>query len=259
MELKYDIPYTAQDVALLYEHAPNVAEKARIISELFDTVPVAQRIAISHGEKFQGLLQLVCTHIPQEGGTYLLELTHNKDPRVVNAAVVAMGNLKYSSDFETRLKEIASDDTNELIREHATQSLLNWGTDRAFADKVWAMKSFDDGYRRMALDWYAKHVPSDARDLCLDYLTHPDSEPVRVKAIQVLGILKEEPGQHDVFDALVPIAKETSYGARAAAVVALGQLGNKKALPILQPITLHAPDGIRGLAKASIEQLKKTP
>jgi aminopeptidase N len=257
MELKYDIQFQPKDVAIMYEHAPNVAQRARIISELFDTLPSAQRIAIAHGEKFQGLLQMICTHIPQEGGTYLLELTHHADPRVVNAAVVAMGNLKFSGDFESRLKEIAKYDTNELIREHAVQALLNWSKDRAFVNKVYEMKAFDDGYRRMAMDWYAKNAPGDARDICLDYLTHPDAEPTRVKAIQILGNLKEEPGQHDVFDALVPIAKETSYNARSAAVVALGQLGNKKAIPILEPITLHAPNGIRGEAKAAIEQLKK--
>ncbi len=257
MELKYNTHFSPEDVAILYAHAPNAAQKARIISGLFDTIPVSQRVGIAHGEKFQGLLQLICGHIPFDGGSYLLELTHNKDPRVVNAAVVAMGNLRFSGDFESRLKEIAQYDTNELIREHATQALLNWSTDRTFANKVWTMKSFDDGYRRMALDWYAKHAPGDARDTCLDYLTHSDSEPVRVKAIQILGNLKEEPGQQDIFNALVPIAKETSYNARAAAVIALGQLGNKKAIPVLEPITLHAPNGIRGLAKASIEQLKK--
>jgi HEAT repeat protein len=60
-----------------------------------------------------------------------------------------------------------------------------------------------------------------------------------------------------VFSALVKVAQETSYGARAAAIRSLAQLGDKDAIPILQPITTHAPNGIEGAAKAAIEALNK--
>jgi HEAT repeat protein len=60
-----------------------------------------------------------------------------------------------------------------------------------------------------------------------------------------------------VYDTLVGIAKETSFGARRAAIQSLAALGNKAAIPVLQPFTTHAPGGIRGAASAAIAALSK--
>jgi len=258
MELNYAMPFSAEDVATLYAHAPNVAQKARIINFLFDKIPQSNRIAIGHTESFQGLLQMIATHIPQAGLSYLMELTHDRDARVVNAAIVAIGNLKFNDVGMIRLQEIQSGNSNEAIREHAMQAMLNWTTTPALARKVWMMKSFDDGYRMMALDWFAKNFPDEGREKCLQFIAKSNSEAVRVKALQLLGTLKETQGSHAVFDTLVDVSKEISFRARVAAIVSLGQLGNKKAIPILKPFTIHGPGGVRGAAQASIDQLNKT-
>ena len=258
MELKYDIPFSPQDVAVMYAHAPNVAQKARIITFLFDTLPTAQRIGIAHTEKFQGLLAMIASHIPQDGSSFLLELTKNPDERVVNAAVLAMGNLQRDEAMAARLTQIAQNDKNEVVREHAMQSLLNWQTDPAMARKVWTMKAFDDGYRVMALDWFSKHAPDEARDKGVAAITHPDGEYLRTKAAQVLGVVKEKPGEHRVYDALISVAKETSYRTRVAAIASLGQLGNKSAIAVLTPFIQHGPGGVRGTAQAAVDQLKKS-
>jgi aminopeptidase N len=257
MELKYDIKFSPQDVALVYAHAPNVAQKARIINFLFDTIPTAQRIGIGHTETFQGLLAMIANHIPQEGSSYLFELSRNQDERVVNAAVIAMGKLQKDDAMAARLADIAKNDSNEMVREHATQSLLNWETDPAMARKVWTKGSFDDGYRTMALDWFGAHAPDEAREKCLAFITHSDSEVVRWKAAQVLGIVKEKPGEHRVYDALVAIANETSYRTRVAAIASLGQLGNKQAITVLTRFIAHGPGGVRGTTQAAVDQLKK--
>lgn len=257
MELKYKTAFTPQDVYGLYAHAPNAAQKARIIAGLFDTIPVAQRVAIGHGEPVPGLLQMIAAHLGQEGEDYLLYLTHAADQRVVDAAVVHLGMLTKDFPVFDRLRQIAESNPNETVRERATQALLNWNTDPAFTQKVWGMKAFDDGYRKMALDWWGTHSPDEARSRCLAILAHPDSEPLRVVAVQVLGRVKEKPGEHAVFDALVKVAKETSYAARGAAIASLVQLGNKHAIEVLKPISTHAPNGIMGAAKSAIDQLSK--
>jgi len=257
MELKYDIPFSPQDIAVMYAHAPNVAQKARIITFLFDTMPTPQRIGIGHTEKFQGLLTMIANHIPQEGSTYLVELSKNPDERVVNAAVVAMGNLAKDDAMAERLRDISANDKNEIVREHAMRSLLNWETDPTLARKVWTMKAFDDGYRIMALDWFSKHAPDEARDKALAVIQNSDAEYLRTEAAQVLGVVKEKAGEHRVYDALVGIAKETSYRTRVAAINALGQLGNKDAIAVLTPFTQHGPGGVRGSAQAAVDTLKK--
>lgn len=257
MELRYAIPYSEQDVMSLYRHAPNAAQRARIVSGLFDSIPVKQRIALGHGEKFYGLLQMIAPKITAEGGWYLAELTRHPDKRVVNAAVQTISGQPSSAAMVTRLREIAESDPNEAIRENAMRGLLGWSTDPALALKAWKLKAFDDGFRRMALDWWGKNSPGLARQKALAVLAKPDSEALRITAIQVLGKVKEAPGQEVVFTALMKVARETSYSARCNAVTALGDLGNKKAIPILQPLARRAAGNLPGLAQQALEKLKK--
>ena len=259
MELHYAIPMTEHDIYELYRNAPNVAQKARIISGMFDTLSVPQKIAIGHSEKYFELLSLIAGKVGQEGLNYLLELTRNSDPRVVNAAVTNLGKLKLNETAVARLKEIAKANSNETIREHATQSLLNDSNDEELATATWTKKAFDDGYRVMALDWWGKHTPEAARTKAMAILRNPDSEPVRIMAIRVLGRVKDNPEEEFVMRALVKVAQETSYNARNAAIQSLGQLGNKAAIPYLKAIATHAPNGIKGTASNVIDQLSKLP
>jgi aminopeptidase N len=258
MELQYDIAFTPQDVAAMYAHAPNVAQKARIVRFLFDTIPVAQRIGIGHTEKFEGLLQMIATHIPAEGSSYLLELSRNDDPRVVRAAIVQMGNLAKDAALVIRAQEVAKNHKNEAVRESAMQSLLNWSSDPALARRVWGMRAFDDGYRVMALDWFSKRAPGECREKALAFIAKPDGEYVRTKAAQVLGVVKEKAGERRVYDALIAIARENSYRTRLAAITSLGQLGNNNAIEVLMPFTTHGPGGVRGAAQTAIDLLKKS-
>ena len=259
MELHYAIPMTEHDVYEMYRKAPNVAQKARIISGMFDAISVPQRVAIGHGEKYYELLSMIAGKVGQEGISFLLELTRNSDARVVNAAVTNLGNLKLDDTVTARLREIAKSSPNETIREHALQALLNGIDDAALAESAWNKKAFDDGYRVMALDWWGKHTPDAARAKSLEIIRHPDSEPVRIMAIRVLGRVKDKPDEDFVMHALIKVAQETSYNARNAAIQSLGQLGNKAAIPYLKPIAAHAPNGIKGTASGVIDQLSRIP
>ncbi|MBI3721550.1 MAG: HEAT repeat domain-containing protein, partial [Fimbriimonas ginsengisoli] len=204
-----------------------------------------------------GLLQMIAGSVGQDGAYYLLELSHHSDEGVVNAAVQAMAGLPKDQTLIDRLGQIAEHDPNEAVREHATQALLNWADGPDLADKVWKLKAFDDGYRRMAMDWWGKHSPDEARIKALAILDDPDSEPLRTTAIEVLGRVKEKGASSAVYAALAPVAQETSYWSRLAAINALGALGNKSAIEVLEPFVTHGPQGIRGAAKAAIAQLRK--
>lgn len=255
MELHYAIPLTEHDVYELYRHAPNAAQKARIIAEMFDTLSTGQRVAIAHGEKFFALLAMIANHLGQGGKDYLLESSRNADARVVNAAIVALGRLKPDEAVAARLRQLADTHANEAIRESAMRVLLGASGTAALAQIAWNRKAFDDGYRMMALDWWGSHDPNLARNKCLAILRQPDSEPLRVQAIRVLGRVKDKPDDQAVYRALLKVAIETSIGARSAAIDSLAKLGNKDAIPILKPFTTHAPGWIRGAASAAISKL----
>ena len=257
MELTYKMPYNPDQIVQLYKHAPNCASKARLIADFFPTLPLAQRLLIARSEKNDQLLQMIAGKLQQDGIAEIVGLTRHSNKAIVNAAVVALGSLTADPKALARVQEIASKDSNESIREHATQVLLNWSKDDKLAQQVWKQKAFDDGYRLMALDWWAKNNPEFARTTSLGLVKSPDTEVLRVKAIQILGQLKEKPGEHTIYDLLIPVAQETTIAARRAAITALGELGNKAAIPILTPFTQHGPGTIRGTATAAIATLSK--
>ncbi len=258
-EIKYDHKFTGRQVYDLYRNAPNAACKARIISQLFSSIPVTDRITIAHTETYPGLLAMMASHMGAEGEDYLTELSHNSDERVVNAACIALGAIPASDETaRTRLLQIMEDDKCEPVRERAMQALLNGSKDFRYVQMAWTLPAFDDGFRVMALRWWQSHLPDEARSRSLEVLGGNSPEPLRVAAIQVLGQVGEKPGSHDVFNALAPITQETSIGERSAAVVALGRLGNKDAISVLEPIAQHAPGRIMGEARDSLKKLGAT-
>ena len=76
----------------------------------------------------------------------------------------------------------------------------------------------------MSLDWWADNDPDEARKRALVILGQPDNEPMRVKAVQVLGRVKDLPSQSRVFKALTQISHESEGSARDAARDALAKL-----------------------------------
>jgi aminopeptidase N len=256
-EIKYTHRFTPQQIIELYRYAPNAASKARIITTFFDQLPIRIRTALGHTEKYPRLLQLIAAHIGVGGERYLVELTHHPDDRIVNAAVEALGKIQTTDEVvRIRLIQLLEQAKNDRIREQAMQAILNSQRDLKFVQMAWTLPAFDDGYQIMALKWWGDHDTIEARSRCLDILRHPITEPLRIAAIQVLGKIGEKGSSHDVFNAIVPITQETSFGARAAAVTTLGMLGDKDAIPVLQPISTHAPEQIEGLAKQAIQKLQ---
>jgi len=72
----------------------------------------------------------------------------------------------------------------------------------------------------------------------------------------VLGRLKDKPGETRVRKALEKILTgETSFGARNAAIDALGNLGDKAAIPAIRPYLNHSLVFFRNTAKGAIARL----
>jgi len=256
-EIKYEHHFDGMQVYQLYRHAPNAASKARIIAAFFSRIQLKDRIAIAHTETSPLLLAFLASHMGDDSENFLVELSHNADERVVNAAAQALGKMIATDDVSRqRLLQLLDGDKNDKVREQAMQALLNGSVDFRFVQMAWALPAFDDGFRIMAIKWWGDHIPDEARSRCLEILKNPGSEPLRVVAIQVLGKVGEKGDGHEVFHAIVPITQETSFNARAAAVTALGLLGNKDAIPVLQPISERAHERIEGLAKEAIKKLE---
>ena len=128
---------------------------------------------------------------------------------------------------------------------------------RALADRAWKTEGHADGYRRIALDWWEKKQPNTARERALEALEGGVPEPTRVHAIGMLGRLKDQPNQHQVYEALVRVVQESSFGARNTAINALGDYGDKAAIPLLEPLEKADLVFFRRSAKGALEKLRK--
>ena len=72
---------------------------------------------------------------------------------------------------------------------------------------------------------------------------------------QALGALKDKPGETRVYSALTDILKETSFGARFAAISALASYGNPDAVKLLEPFRTNSLVFFRQASDGAIESL----
>jgi HEAT repeat protein len=106
------------------------------------------------------------------------------------------------------------------------------------------------------MNQFAESDKDRARGICLSQLKSPRNEALRVLAIRILGRVKDQPGQTEAYDALVKVTKEKSFGARAAAIDALAEYGDKKAIPVLEPLLNHPLSFLRNNVQGAVARLK---
>ena len=226
-ELKYDAGFSPTDIAALYRHAPNTGQRGRIVREFFDQIPVAERIELARSETYAPLVQQILDKIGAEGAAFLLEETRHTDDRVVITTLYRLAGLPRlpGPEFRTRVEELMKSAKVEAVREIAARVLLKWTTtDGSVAAQVYRMTAFDDDFRRAAFDWWGNRAPDEARRRALLVLDHPDNEPLLIKAIQILGKVKDTPGTSRAYRALTQLSQGQPGPARDAANQAIDQL-----------------------------------
>ena len=253
--IKNEIPFTVAERTELFLNAPNAGEQARILDSMMGDLTQDQWLAVAKQVKSPAILERLLGHLGASAESYLIGLTAGKDRSVANTAVSVLGGLPKSQTLLAALNGIYHNDSNELIRQNALRGLVNLTQDQALVDKAWTTDGFRDEFRNFALGWYASHKPELAREKSLETLAHPSSENVRVEAISLLGTLKDKPGETRVYDALIQILKETSFGARFRAIMALAQYGNPAAIKSLQPLTSNSLVFFRQAASGAIASL----
>jgi len=233
--ISYDVPTSADDRMALFLAAPNAASQCRIMDTMLSDLKPEQALALAKRIKSPRMLDRWLDHLGANASGYLLELTKSSDRRVADHAVNRLRGFSGSDALNARLKEIAETDPNDLLRQHAFSALLHFTNDPALAEKAWRMEGFEDGYRRIALDWWVQKRPDLGRERCLEAIKESLPEPTRVDAIRQLGGLKDKSGSREVFNALAKILTEQSFGARMAAMGSLASYGDKAAIPLIEP------------------------
>jgi aminopeptidase N len=236
-----------------WRSAPNAAVKMAIWNRSGLSGPV--RLSIFKAENSPFIkTRMFGSFNGDDSQDMLLNLTSDKDVRYVSAAINRLGVLPASDPIKARLEELYKSSPNPIIQFDAMGILINKYGEKNLIDEAWKRPGINDRFRVTALN--LKAGEEGGREFCLEQLKNPVSEPVRVAAINQLARLKDAEGKRDVYNALIKVAQERSFGARNAAVNALAAYGDPAAIPTLQPIAERGMLFIARSAKNAIKALE---
>jgi aminopeptidase N len=251
--ITYAFPISISEQLAMYHHAPNAAAKARLQETMLTKLSPEQTLALCKEEKDQELWERLIGGVKDEA--YLLEILGGADAKKVAIVASNPGSVPLTPALSAKLQDLAANDPHVIVRQSAIRSLLSSGKNDELAAKAWAMPSYNEGFRNTAMFYYVRTDPDKAREMALNVLANPDSEALRRTCISVLGGLKDKPGEHRVYDALIKVVEERSFGARNDAINALATYGDKAALPHLIPLESNSMVFTRRAAKAAVQQL----
>ncbi len=252
-----NIPFKTNELVSLFHHAPNAGEQARMVDSMMGSLTPEEWLDFAKTVKSPALLGRVIAHLSTGAEAFLIDVTHHSDRGVANTAIEALSRQGRSDAIISRLQEVAANDPDDVLKQNATRILLDFTGDATLLQKCQTTDGFRDGYRQIALQWLNRNKPDVAREQCLEQLAHPTAEPTRVTAINLLGGLKDKPGQLRVYKALLSVLKETSFGARVSAINSLAAYGDSAAIDYIKPFTTNSLVFFRQTSTNAISQLSR--
>lgn len=184
-------------------------------------------------------------------------LATGSDPKLKLEAVRWLGDHAKDVMLGTRLHAMAATETNPIIAQAMEDAGLKLNPSEGVALELWSKDSYNDGFRSVALRHWSRTSQKEARKRALEAVQKGLPEPTRVDAIRMLGDLKDEKGEEVVFNALMKVVREPSFGARNTAIDALANYGNPAALPAIQPLTKHPLAFFRSSAESAVARLTR--
>jgi aminopeptidase N len=257
VRIVYEDVLPTKDLIHIFRLAPNAAAKLIVVSRFSDSAFETDLLEVARAEKSRPVLQAMLPKLPRAAIPYLVQLTRGFDRQLAYSALSALDRFTDDPQAQDRLKEIWTRDSNEFMRDQALRELLSVAKDGSLAEEAWRLNSQDEMFCVSALRWGAEHEPNTARQKCLEVLNGPPNEPLKNEAIRQLGTLKDAPGEHRVFDALMKVAQDPSYSARLAAINSLVGFGDPRVIAVIEPMTKSNLFFARRAAIAALAKLRK--
>lgn len=253
----YRLGYTSADWLSLYQHAPNAAQKTRLLDMAYTGLKAQDKDLLMESETNVTLRRRMIRDAGPENVETLLAFSQSSNVQLREAAFGGLGRAGKDPRALKALTSAWSAETHPAVKATLLKSLLSNTEDDTLASQAWRMDHYKEEFRKQALAWFAQHRPEKAREMALNTLESPPSEPVRVEAIRVLGRLKDLPGDRRVFEALAKVTQERSFGARTAAVNALADYGDPLGISYLRKIEDHSLHYMRRSVRAAIQRLAR--
>ena len=264
-------PKSAQELTYQLTHDDDVMGRVRAARELNafkgeETVSVLR--ATLHGSDFWAVRMSAGLSLGQIGSeSARAALTEayraEKDARVRRGCVWAMSGFKDDAAVDF-LREVLERDESYFVAVAANRTLANIGTDHAYDILCASLtrNSWQEVIRCSVFHGLALAKEKRALDAALAHSRYGEHPAARVAAITCLGALgkelRKEQADDRVVDHLIGLLKDKSIRARAAAIRALGKIGNTRALgPLREASNRECLDLLRGALRDALESLEK--
>ena len=250
-DVSYPSDYKAADWERAWTLADNDAQRMRLIDRVSQDFRKAEfdrpRSGVLKGE----LLRRI-----QDDSFLLSVLETSKDAKLQLTALYGLSANKGSKNdalFEKLFQSIP----NEEMKNAAFEKLLAVRNDVATAELGWSTTTWNLQTQTRALSWFAANDKDRARTMALKAVKEFAPGPVRMRAISVLGQVKDAAGSREVFNLLVSMAKGRPYAPMDQAINALADYGDKRAIPVIESRKNHSLHFARNTVEGALARLQR--
>lgn len=246
------IKFSGEEWMSLYK-ASETGQRWRLLGKM--QLSPAQKLDLFHWEPYNKLKEDWLGQIDSEND--LVALASNSDRHLAWMALNRLAALPIAKNHLDLFRNTFNNDPNDDLRNSALNALLSNSPEAAsFAETAWKTPSYHNSFAISALNYWVGHDTVKARKRALAAVE--DEMPIflRERAIDVLGQLKDEAGSREVYEALIHVAREPSFGARMAAIGALQNYGDPAAVSTLKLSANSSLHFMRRKAEAAIKALQ---
>ncbi len=265
-------PKSAQELSYQLNHDEDVLGRLRAARELSafkgdETVSVLQ--AVLAGEDQATVRMAAAISLGEIGSDRAREALINavadeaqRSPQVRRGIAWALGNFKDEASVGF-LKRVIETDESWFVSVAAVRALAHIGTDQAreVLRATLNRSSWQEVIRASVFHGWAQAKDKTAVDLAIAHSRYGEHPAVRVAAIGCLGAtgkeLRQEKADEKITDHLIELLSDQAVRARVAAIKALGNIGNKRALkPLREAQSRECLDQIKGALRDAIKSLE---
>ncbi|MCW5941049.1 MAG: M1 family metallopeptidase [Fimbriimonadaceae bacterium] len=256
-DVTYDFPISTADFDALYRHAPNAAQRLRLIRLMVERKDNDALAAAFKTEKTPELVAEIVRSVPVERTDLLLTALDNSDLRVRQAAVGSLGNSKDPAVAQ-RLKAmwLIKSAMPTGLRADLLGAVLNVTNDMALAKTSLEVDSFHDAIRGRAFSWLVQHDRQAGYDAAMRFAQNAPNYSIRVAALGALGGMKDLDASRAGLRLLMRTVQESPFQAQTTALRALQQYGDPIALAVVEPLMDHGMHFVRNSARGCVETLR---
>ncbi|MBI4467482.1 MAG: HEAT repeat domain-containing protein [Acidobacteria bacterium] len=169
----------------------------------------------------------------------LLEGLRDPDPRVREKVAEALGEFAGDATAASTLEKTMASEPKTYVVAAAAKALGKTRSERAFERLRAALsrESHRDVIRQKAFEGFAELGDPRAVPLLVEWASYGRPPRAREAAIEALGKLGR--GNDDVLRRLLALVNDPYIWARRSALKALGELGDERAIPVLEDVAAH--------------------